>query len=61
MRQLAKSPQIVAEWSANGATGRARSSYMIEDPRPLLKARTQIDVWVDPRNPKSAWVDTDFL
>ncbi|MEO8560235.1 MAG: DUF3592 domain-containing protein [Rhodospirillales bacterium] len=53
--------QIVAEWSTNGGTGRARSSYMIKDPRPLLNARTQIDVWVDPRNPKSAWVDTDFL
>jgi len=61
--QLNRKPtwQIVAEWSANGMSGRALSFHMIKDPRPLLGERQQIDVWIDPKNPKSAWVDTDFL
>lgn len=53
--------QIAASWDANGQSGRALSFHMIRDPRPLLGERRQIDVWVDPRNPRLAWVDTDFL
>lgn len=53
--------QIAASWEANGRSGRALSFHMMRDPRPLLGERRQIDVWVDPRNPRRAWVDTDFL
>jgi hypothetical protein len=61
--QLNRRPtwQIVAEWNANGTSGRARSFHLMRDPRPALGQRTQIDVWVDPRYPGKAWVDTDFL
>lgn len=53
--------QIAATWDANGLSGRALSFHLMRDPRPVLGGRTQIDVWIDPGNPKRAWVDTDFL
>ncbi len=53
--------QIAATWDANGLSGRALSFHMTRDPRSLLGERRQIDVWVDPKNAKRAWVDTDFL
>jgi hypothetical protein len=33
----------------------------MQDPRPLLGERSDVDVWVDPTNPGNTWVDTDFL
>jgi hypothetical protein len=61
--QLDRKPtwQIAAEWSANGTSGRAWSFHLMQDPRPLLGDWQEIDVWVDPKNPRNAWVDTDFL
>jgi len=61
--QLNRKPtwQIVADWNANGVSGRALSFHLMRDPRPALGDRQQIDVWVDPKNPRRAWVDTDFL
>jgi hypothetical protein len=53
--------QIIAEWTANGRSGRAASSYLMADPRPRLGDRTAIDLWLDPRNPNNALVDIDFL
>ncbi len=52
--------KISLDWNANGVAGHGTTRVM-RDPRPLLGARTDLDVWVDPKNPKSYWVDTDFL
>ena len=52
--------KIVVDWSGNGLSGRA-SARMSKDPRPLLGQRTELPVWVDPKNPNNVLVDTDVL
>ncbi len=52
--------KVSLEWTANGVTGRG-TARLTKDPQTALAGRSQLDVWVDPKNPKSYWVDTDFL
>ncbi len=61
--QLDRKPtwQIVADWSANGMSGRVLSFHLMQDPKPFMGDRSAVDIWVDPKKPKNAWMDTDFL
>jgi hypothetical protein len=53
--------KIAVDYEVNGVSFHTNSLFISKDPRPQLAGRSHIDVWVDPRDPENAWVDTYFL